>query len=275
MGFRGFLIIGAVVLACVSCTSPGKGYGYLDVLIQPAAFSTPVQPMTTQAFVITFPVRNTYNQDLTVAYYIYQNTGFNHANPSDPLNPIVPNSGSIVQSSSVLIPAFGTVNVTLNVLAQPADVYAWSIVLDPANLIAERNETNNTGTVIVTSADFDVSFDPLTVPQISVPASGDLTVTFGITNTNNIAIAVPTSASVNVTITLDGVTPVMPTSVSAGSPLVLGSLPIIVAAGATVPVSINIPRTTGSHTYTILLTPTVYDSNVSNNTTLVAAPFAN
>lgn len=271
MGFRGVLIIIVVVaLACVGCTSPGTAYAYRDALIQPLATSSVVQPSTSQAFVITFPVRNTDNQPMTVGYDIRQNV------IADPL-PIDPLSGAVVQSGSVLIPAFGTVNVTLSVPAQAtAGSYAWSIILDPGGLIAERNETNNTATKRIEVADFDISF--AATPVITVPPTPatDLTIAFSITNTNNVAAAAPTAASVNVTVTIDGGTAVVPTSISAGTPLAAATFPLAVGAGLTVPVSITVARPAiGNHAYTIVLTPTVADSNVPNNTALASTPVAN
>lgn len=269
MGFRGFLIICATAFACVGCTSPGTAYAYLDVVAQPTVSSSIVQPSTSQAFVITFPVRNSYNQDLTVGYDIRQNVI---------ADPIVPTSGGPpVQSTIVLVPAFSTVNVTLSVPAQAtAGSYAWSIILDPGSLIAERNETNNTATKRIEVADFDIFF--AATPVITVPAAPatDLTIAFSITNTNNVAAAAPTSASVNVAVSIDAGTPVTPTSISAGTPLAVATFPIAVGAGLTVPVSITVARPAiGNHTYTIVLTPTVADSNVPNNTVIVSTPVAN
>lgn len=269
MGFRRILGIIVVTLACVGCTSPGTAYAYLDALIQPLASSSVVQPSTSQAFVITFPVRNTDNLPMTVGYDIRQNV------IADPL-PIDPLSGAVVQSGSVLIPAFGTVSVTLSVPAQAtAGSYAWSIILDPGGLIAERNEANNTATKRVEVADFDISF--AATPVITVPPTPatDLTIAFSITNTNNVA-AAPTAANVNVMVTIDGGTAVVPTSISAGTPLAAATFPLAVGAGLTVPVSITVARPAiGNHTYTIVLTPTVADSNVPNNTALASTPVAN
>ena len=267
MGFRGLLILVAVVLACVGCTSPGTNYGYLDVLIQPTATSSVAQPSTSQAFVITFPVRNTHDQALTVAYDIRQ-----LALPTD-----LPTSGSSVQTGTLSIPAFGTVNATLSLPAKAAGSYTWSIVLDPTNLIAERNETNNTAVITVSVADFDVFFGS-PAPTVTVPptAMADLILDLAITNTNNVGAAAPTSASVNVAITIDGAGAVTVTSIMAGAPLATVTPPFVVGAGTTVPVRITVQRPAiGNHTYTIVLTPTVADSNVPNNTVIVSTPVAN
>lgn len=257
-----------IAFAGLGCTSPGKPYAYLDVLIQPSVVSSVPQPSTAQAFVLTFPVRNAHNQGLTVAYDIRKNT------IADPIDPM---SGTVAQSGSVSVPAFSTVNVTLSLPAHTAGPHAWSIILDPAGLIAERSETNNTATLTVHVADFDVSFGSPS-PVVTVPpAPGtDLTIDFAITNTNNAGAAAPTSADVNVAITIDGGGAVTVTSISAGAPLAAATLPITVAAGATVPVRITVQRpAVGNHTYTIVLTPTVADSNVPNNTALVSTPVAN
>jgi hypothetical protein len=270
MGLRRVMAFIIIAAAVHGCTSPGTAYGYLDVLVQPSAYSSVVQPSTSQAFVITFPVRNTHNQALTVAYDIHENVI---------ADPIAPTSGPVAAggSGSVTVPAFGTVNVALAIPAKAAGSYAWSIVLDPGGLISERNETNNTATLRVEVADFDVSFGA-PAPQVTVPpATGDLTIDFAITNTNNAAAAAPTSADVNVAITIDGAGAVTVTSISSGSPLgPPGPLPITVGAGVTVPVSITVQRpAVGNHTYTIVLTPTVADSNVPNNTALVVTPSVN
>jgi hypothetical protein len=269
MGLRRVLAFIIIAAAVHGCTSPGTAYGYLDVLVQPSAYSSVVQPSTSQAFVITFPVRNTHNQALTVAYDIHENV---IADPIDPTSDISP-----MVSGSVVVPAFGTVKVTQSIPIQAAGSHAWSIVLDPGGLINERNETNNTATLRVEVADFDVSFGA-PAPQVTVPpVTGDLTIDFAITNTNNAAAASPTSADVNVAITIDGAGAVTVTSISSGSPLgPPGPLPITVGAGVTVPVSITVQRPAiGNHTYTIVLTPTVADSNVTNNTTLVVTPSVN
>lgn len=267
MGFRGIVLIIFAVLACVGCSSPGTSYGYLDVLIQPSASTSVAQPSTNQPFIITFPVRNTHSQGLTVAYDIHTNVI---------ADPIIATSGAVAQSGSVAIPAFGTVNVTLSLPIQTAGSHAWSIVLDPSSLITERSEANNTATLRVEVADFDVSFGS-PAPLVTVPPSaGDLTIDFAITNTNNVAAAAPTLADVNVAITIDGSTAVTVTTISSGAPLAADPLPITVSAGLTVPVRITVPRPAiGNHTYTIVLTPTVADSNVPNNTTMVVTPSVN
>lgn len=269
MDFRGVSILIAAVLALAACNSPGKPYAYLDVLIQPSVSSSVPQPSTSQAFVLTFPVRNTHNQELTVAYDIRKNV------IADPIDPA---SGAVAQSGTVAVPAFGTVHVALNVPAQAAGPHAWSIILDPAGLIAERSEANNAATLTVNVADFDVTFAASPAPTVvsPIPVAGDLTLTFSITNTNNAAAAAPTPADVNIDITIDGATPVAPTSIMSGDPAAADPLPISVAAGATVPVTITVPRPAiGNHTYTIVLVPTVPDASTANNTVMVSVPVAN
>jgi subtilase family serine protease len=224
------------------------------------------QPSTSQVFDVVFPVRNTSNQPLTVAYDIHENVI---------ADPIDPTSGPAV-TGSVTVPAFGVVSVTQSIPVQAAGSHAWSIILDPGGLIAERNEANNTATLRVEVADFDVSFGS-PAPQVTVPpVAGDLTIDFAITNTNNAAAAAPTSADVNVAITIDGGGAVTVTSISSGAPLAADPLPITVGAGLTVPVRLTVQRpAVGNHTYTIVLTPTVADSNTANNTTLVVTPSVN
>jgi hypothetical protein len=268
MGFRAILLMVVLVLAGLGCTSPGKGYAYLDVLIQPFATSSVFQPSTSQIFTLTFPVRNTYDQPVTVGYDIHQNV------TADPIDPL---SGPVVQNGSVEVPAFGTVNVTLSLPVQTAGPHSWSIALDPTGVLAEQNETNNTATRTLAVADYDVSFGlPSPAVTVSLTPASPLTIDFAITNTNNVAAALATTANVNVAITVDSGTAVTPLTISAGAPLAAATLPIAVAAGATVPVRMTVPWPgTGSHVYTIVLTPVVADSNVPNNTTVVTVPVAN
>src|SRR5271156_1054819 len=157
-------VLALLSLAQTGCISPGQPYTYLDIKFATLPVLTPAQPTTNQSVSVTFAIRNTWNQDLFgVPYVVYQNT-----------DPLVPTSGTVVvPTATVDIPAFGAVPVTFTIPAQAAGNYTYSVVLDQAQLFAERDFTDNAATFSVTFADQDISFGvpAATITDIASPAN--------------------------------------------------------------------------------------------------------
>jgi hypothetical protein len=257
------------VLLLVSCVSPGEPYTYLDIKFAVLPTLTPLQPATNQPVTVAFSIRNTWNQDLNgVPYIVYQNT-----------DPGVPTSGTVVVPSTLVdIPAFGSVPVTFIVPAQAPGNYTYSVVLDQAQLFAERDFTDNTATFTVTFADQDIAFDAITVPSVTdpspsaTPTSDPLLLTFALDDIVNYAQTAPQDVSVTYQVVLNGVVVAGPL-VKLVSPTTttepVGSTTIPPILGLPTQVSVALPATgaTGTFIYTIQLsTQNGFDSNLNNNT---------
>jgi hypothetical protein len=272
-------------MALASCVSPGQPYTYLDIKFATLPVLTPAQPTTNQSVSVTFAIRNTWNQDLLgVPYVIYQNT-----------DPLVPTSGSlVVPTTYVDIPAFGAVPVTFTIPAQSAGNYTYSVVLDQAQLFAERDFTDNTATFTVTFADQDITFasesllngvatpTPPTVSDPSSPAnprsSDALSLTFAIEDIVNFAQSAPQNVAVTYQVQLNGVVIVPPTVVtvppSTVTPNPLLPVPTVPANITPTLVTVGLPATgsAGAFTYVIVLSCAAgQDSNANDN--VVEAPF--
>jgi hypothetical protein len=219
---------------------------------------------------VTFAIRKTWNQDLTgVPYVVYQNT-----------DPGVPTSGTIVVPSTLVdIPAFGSVPVTFIVPSQAPGNYTYSVVLDQAQLFAERDFTDNVATFSVTFADQDILFDPATVPTITdptasaTPANDHLLLNFSIADIVNYAQTSPVPVNVTYQVILNGAVVAGPFAVSVVPTTTtepVGSTtipPVLHAATPVTPIVLPPTGATGTFIYTIqLTTANGLDSNLGDNT---------
>lgn len=250
------LVAMVVLLGVIGCTVPGSPYSYLDVRVSGFAQATIAWPSTTQSVGIRQSVHSPYNQSLSVPFEIRDDTD------ADPLTFTVVNSGTVV------VPAFGDATISVDLGVQPAAIHVYSVVLDPANILVERYESNNVGSVLIPVADLDIVFgSPAPAVATPVPISGDITLNFAITNSTNPG-AAPGSSTVSYAITVDGVvTPAVLTTASLASP-------VVVNGGATTPVSVTLPNPGAGHTLTITLTSSVQERSVTNSVVTVVVPAA-
>ncbi len=262
-------VLAVVALALTGCVSPGQPYTYLDIKFSVLPVLTPAQPTTNQSVSVAFAIQNTWNQDLLgVPYVVYQNS-----------DPLVPTSGTVVvPTTTVDIPAFGSVPVTFTIPAQAAGNYTYSVVLDQAQLFAERDFTDNTATFNVTFADQDISFGtpaPV-INDLSNPSNplhtDPLSVTFYIQNTVNFAQTAPQPVPVTWQVQLNGVVVAGPTTLSVPpsttTPNPALPPPAVPPVVTPTPVTWALPATgsAGGFTYVIILScPTGLDSNANDN----------
>jgi hypothetical protein len=247
-------MLGMVVLALVACTVPGKPYAYLDVRVSGTVSPAPAWPTPAQAVGFSVAVHCADNAPRTVAYQVRDIT--------DPLVPVVMTPVGASTPSPVTVPAFGDVVITVDLGTQPAGIHTYEVMLDPANLLAERYEGNNTATVVIPVSDLDIVFaTPAPAVTRPVPATGNVDVAFSITNaTNPDPTATPTSSNVTYTITLDG------------AATVAGPTVVAVAAGATQAVSLSVPDPGAGHTLTITLSSSVSERSVANDVVTLVVP---
>lgn len=262
MGLRSWMSGSVVVVALVvaACSSPGEPFAYKDVKVSFGPSSTPVQPVIGQATTIRFTVRNTWNQPLAgIAWELCQTSAL-----------VI-----TLASGTTDFIAFGSSAQEFVIASPTAGTHTYQVVVDPANVIAEEDETNNSSSVLTTLvADQDIAFGAAPAPAVVYPAMGvgmgspnaadAPTLTFTITNTVNAAQLAPAaSISVPFAITLNGAAVAFtatPTS------------PATVPMNGSTAVSVALPATgsAGTFVYTITLSPVDGDdNNTGNNTTTV------
>jgi CARDB len=261
------VLVAAMVLIAVmisGCTSPGAPFSYLDVKVSVGPSASPAQPVVGQATSINFTIRNTWNQPLTgVAWELRENT-----------DPLVPTSGAIITSGVTDIVAFGSSAQTFALGGLTKGTHTYAVIVDPANVIAEEVEINNTAQLSVLVADQDISFGS-PAPVITWPSSPNITdqptLTFTIFDTVNVAQVAPSAVSVPYAITVNGVA----LSLIASTP---ASPVTMTPVGVTPPVTqvtVTLPAlgTAGSFIYTITLSPASGDDSVTTNnvTTVVVS----
>ncbi len=255
------VVIAAMVLIVVimsGCTSPGTPFSYLDVKISVGPSASPAQPVVGQATSINFTIRNTWNQPLTgVAWELRENT-----------DPLVPTSGAIITSGVTDIVAFGSSAQTFALGGLAKGTHTYAVIVDPANVIAEQNETNNTAQLSVLVADQDLSFGS-PAPVITWPSTPNITdqptLTFTILDAVNVAQTTPIAVSVPYTITVNGVTLLSPITATPASPVSIN--PIGITPPVTQVVTVTLPPlgSVGSFVYIITLSPAAGDDSVTTN----------
>ena len=262
--WQSVMVAATVLIAVVvsGCTSPGTSFAYLDVKISGSPSTSPAQPVVSQATSINFTIRNTWNQALTgVAWELRENT-----------DPLVPTSGSVVTSGVTDIVAFGSSTHTFALGGLVKGTHTYAVIVDPANVIAEEVENNNTAQLSVLVADQEISFGS-PAPVITWPSSPNITdqatLTFIILDTVNVAQTTPSALSVPYAITINGValssiaaTPTSPVTIT----------PTGVTPPVTQVVTVTLPAlgSAGSFIYTITLSPAAGDDRViTNNITTV------
>jgi hypothetical protein len=259
------VVVAAMVLVAVvmsGCTSPGTPFSYLDVKISVGPTASPAQPVVGQATSINFTIRNTWNQPLTaVAWEIRENS-----------DPLVPTSGPIIASGVTDIVAFGSSAQTFALGGLAKGTHTYAVIVDPANVIAEQNESNNTAQLSVLVADQDLSFGS-PAPLITWPSTPNITdqptLTFTILDTVNVAQTTPMTVIVPFTITVNGVA----LSPITASPVTIN--PTAVTPPVTQVVTVTLPAlgSAGSFVYIITLSPAAGDDSVTTNniTTVVVS----
>ena len=259
------VLVAAMVLIAVvvsGCTSPGTPYAYLDVKVSVGPSASPAQPVVGQATSINFTIRNTWNQPLTgVAWELRENT-----------DPLVPTSGAIITSGVTDIVAFGSSAQTFALAGLTKGTHPYAVIVDPANVIAEEVEINNTAQLSVLVADQDISFGS-PAPVITWPSTPNITdqptLTFTILDTVNVAQVAPSAVIVPYAITVNGVA----LSPITASPVTIN--PTGVTPPVTQVVTLTLPAlgSAGSFIYTITLSPAVGDDSVTTNnvTTVVVS----
>ena len=258
------LVAATVLIAVVvsGCTSPGTSFAYLDVKISGGPSTSPAQPVVGQATSINFTIRNTWNQALTgVAWELRENT-----------DPLVPTSGPVVTSGVTDIVAFGSSAHTFALGGLVKGTHTYAVIVDPANVIAEEVESNNTAQLSVLVADQEISFGS-PAPVITWPSSPNITdqatLTFTILDTVNVAQTTPSAVSVPYAITINGVA-LSPIAATPTSPVTI--TPTGVTPPVTQVVTVTLPAlgSAGSFIYTITLSPAAGDDRViTNNITTV------
>ncbi len=259
------VLVAAMVLIAVvvsGCTSPGTPYAYLDVKVSVGPSASPAQPVVGQATSINFTIRNTWNQPLTgVAWELRENT-----------DPLVPTSGAIITSGVTDIVAFGSSAQTFALAGLTKGTHTYAVIVDPANVIAEEVEINNTAQLSVLVADQDISFGS-PAPVITWPSTPNITdqptLTFTILDTVNVAQVAPSAVIVPYAITVNGVA----LSPITASPVTIN--PTGVTPPVTQVVTLTLPAlgSAGSFIYTITLSPAAGDDSVTTNnvTTVVVS----
>jgi hypothetical protein len=260
MGARTWLSAFVVVVALVGCTSPGSKFSYQDVKISFGPSASPSQPVVSQATTISFTVRNTWDKPLTGVAWELRETG---------------TSPATLATGTVDIVAFGSTSQAFIIANPTKGTHTYEVVVDPANSIAEQDETNNTsGTLTLLVADQDISFDS-SAPTITGPGGAaltstdtatPLTLTFTLLDTVNAAQTTPVAVDVPYAILLNGVA-VTPVSASLASPVNVD--PTGVTPPVTQVVTVTLPATgsAGSFVYTITLSPAAGDDRVITNNT--------
>ena len=261
------VLVAAMVLIAVmvsGCTSPGTPYAYLDVKVSVGPSASPAQPVVGQATSINFTIRNTWNQPLTgVAWELRENT-----------DPLLPTSGAIITSGVTDIVAFGSSAQTFALGGLTKGTHTYAVIVDPANIIAEEVEINNTAQLSVLVADQDISFGS-PAPVITWPSSPNITdqptLIFTILDTVNVAQVAPSAVSVPYVITVNGValSPIAPTPASPVTMTPVGVTPPVTQVIVTLPAL----GSAGSFIYTITLSPAAGDDSVTTNnvTTVVVS----
>jgi hypothetical protein len=249
-----------VIAALASCVSPGKRYAYLDVKFGGGPVAAPVQPAVNQSTTVTFSIRNTFNEPLIGVTWSAAITDATGATASFPLAPA---------SGTVDIDAFSSVDQSVSFTPTAAGTYTVTVTLDPAGAIAERDETNNIGSVAVVVADHDLSFgQPLATIYDSVtpstPHSSDnLTLTFAIADTLNPGHSGATTVTANYSVLLNGA----PVGLVSSSPA--SGFTIDGAASSPTLVTVTLPPTgsAGTFVYTVNLstTPPEAESDLTND----------
>lgn len=262
MGLRSWLCATVLLTALMiaACSSPGQPFAYLDVRVSAGPTATPAQPVIGESTTIRFTVRNTWNQPLAGIAWELRKT-------SAP--------ASTLSSGTTDLPAFGSSAHEFVIASPTRGTHTYEVVVDPANLIAEQDESNNTSaTLTLLVADQDIAFSTTSAPTVVWPAMGmgagaphandAHTLTFTITNAVNAAQSLPAATiSVPFDVTLNGgvvaftATPTSPTNVAMN-----GSTAVSVALPAT--------GSAGTFVYTVTLSPADGDDNrTTNNTALV------
>lgn len=270
MGLRSWMCATVVLtgLAVAACSSPGTSFAYRDLKVSLGPTSSPTQPATTQTSIISFTLRNTWNQPVTGVTWVLRDV-------TDPMNPSDV-AGTDLGADLVDIEAFGRVVIDVPRDTQSAGTRRYAVEVDPGDGQEEDDETNNTSeTLTVITADQDIAFGtPAAEITPESPTSADqLTLTFAISHTVHAALTPPGSTvSVPYSITVQNTpddTPVavVPVSATPASPANVDP-----AGTNPQPVSVTLPATgsAGTFIYTITLSPADGDdSNPANNTTTV------
>ena len=256
------IFVAATVLIAVvvsSCTSPGTSFAYLDVKISIGPSTSPAQPVVGQATSINFTIRNTWNQALTgVAWELRENT-----------DPLVPTSGSVITSGVTDIVAFGSSAHTFALGGLTKGTHTYAVIVDPANVIAEEVESNNTAQLSVLVADQEISFGS-PAPVITWPSSPNITdqatLTFTILDTVNVAQTTPSAVSVPYAITVNGVA-LSPIAATPTSPVTITPTGVTPPVTQVVTVTVTLPAlgSAGSFIYSITLSPAAGDDRVTTN----------
>ena len=257
------MVVIAVVVS--GCSSPGTPYAYLDVKISVGPITSPAQPVVGQTTTINFTIRNTWNQPLTgVAWELRENS-----------DPLLPTSGPVITSGVTNIVAFGSSAQTFALGGLAKGTHTYAVIVDPANVIAEEVEINNTAQLSVLVADQEISFGT-PAPVITWPSSPNITdqptLTFTILDTVNVAQIAPSAVSVPYSITVNGVA-LSPIAATPTSPVTM--TPVGVTPPVTQVVTVTLPAlgSAGSFIYTITLSPAAGDDRVTTNniTTVVVS----
>jgi hypothetical protein len=256
----------ALVLAALlaGCTSPGKGFDYVDLAFAgaPTVTSTATPPVatpapsTTSPAIITFSLLNTSHEPMTnIAWRAFRD---------DPATaPIA--SGTVASVAGLgQAPLSFTIDPTTDTGA--LGVHTYFMVIDPDHLIPEMDETNNTASAIVAFSDFDLVLAAPAVAPGVVTTATDVQITVTVTN-------VDTSLK---GLTASGVTvQVIDTTVTPAVVVASGTLPDI-AATQTGTLTLTVPANSvvGPRTYDVLVDPqdAVIEGSKVNNKALVAFP---
>jgi CARDB len=189
-------------------------------------------------------------------------------------DPLVPTSGPIIASGVTDIVAFGSSAQTFALGGLAKGTHTYAVIVDPTNVIAEQNETNNTARLSVLVADQDLSFGS-PAPLITWPSTPNITdqptLTFTILDTVNVAQVAPSAVSVPYAITVNGValSLIAPTPTSPVTMTPVGVTPPVTQVIVTLPAL----GTAGLFIYTITLSPAAGDDSVTTNniTTVVVS----
>jgi hypothetical protein len=193
-----------------------------------------LHPGTTDTEILSFSVINNYFQDFSgMPFSVFD---LNSGSPTTAIftgNVTAFGAGAVVALTATLPPP------------SVGGLHTYSVVLDPANLVAESDEANNTANVApLTYANGDLSFTTAnaTVAPASPTVNDPLQFTFGINFVANGTAG--TVSNLPYTIAEDGVQ------------VFVGNLPALTPNNVTIVTTPALPAATaGAHTYVITIDP--------------------
>jgi hypothetical protein len=260
-------------LACaLGCSSPGEPYRYHDVKVYPALSAPTTTPTTQTDVTLSFGIFNTDIGAGETATYTVTRADV-HGNTT-----------TVQAATAVALPADGWATISVD-LGMPVAAYnsgtdtgsgafTYTVTIDP--VAGEQDSSNNTGSLIVTWADLNLSFT--STPTVTAPdtvSATPATITAAVTCadvTSGAITATARAVAFGVTL-LDGTDITSQCTITATTPA--GTYPVDIAAGATQTYTVTLPASVVAGTSVILtIDPgaNVPESLRSDNTVTLVIP---